>query len=413
MLTPLVLLLVFLGQEIPPQTDNPPAQPARIVDSRPPLYLIRHAMHPMSWLDHSIRPVIRSAEGGFLKRFSTRRPHPPLKLGVDGMGGGSGFGPNVGLSSDDVFGHGIHVDLSALYTYSRYQTYQFNASVPLLTEGIVQRLSFDIGSAYRSRAADHFFGLGNDSRRREESHFGVVSREATAGFSAQLDEFWKAGLHAGYQNAGVRNPSIGESAQNVFRDNAIPGLLTGGAIRSASLSLEHNTKEDKRVPWHGGLQRIEAGVYDGVGKGDFAYWRYRVDLQQFFPLSRDHRKVIAVRGMVETNQEKSGSHVPFFNMPTIGDWDTIRGFENYRFRDKSAVTLGLEYRYRIWERFDWGLFLDRGQVAPELGDFALNRFHSAYGVRLIMLPKLNLPISFDIARSNEAWRFYINFSPSF
>jgi hypothetical protein len=91
----------------------------------------------------------------------------------------------------------------------------------------------------------------------------------------------------------------------------------------------------------------------------------------------------------------------------------LRGFENFRFRDKSALALTLEYRYRIWRLMDWGLFVDEGQVAPQLGDMAWNRFHTGYGARIFLWPKPNLPISFDYGRSNETWRFYINVNKAF
>ena len=75
--------------------------------------------------------------------------------------------------------------------------------------------------------------------------------------------------------------------------------------------------------------------------------------------------------------------------------------------------MSLEYRYRIWPAMDWGLFLDEGQVAPQLGDLALNHFHTGYGVRFFVWPKANFPISFDYGRSHESWRFYVNFNPRF
>ena len=100
-------------------------------------------------------------------------------------------------------------------------------------------------------------------------------------------------------------------------------------------------------------------------------------------------------------------------MPFLGSQQTLRGFENFRFRDKSALALTLEYRYRIWRLMDWGLFVDEGQVAPQLGDMAWNRFHTGYGARIFLWPKPNLPISFDYGRSNETWRFYINVNKAF
>src|SRR4029077_3572523 len=133
---------------------------------------------------------------------------------------------------------------------------------------------------------------------------------------------------------------------------------------------------------------------------NFAYWKYHVEAQHFFPFSEDHRTALALRVFAETNQRKSGD-IPFFDMPALGTWETLRGYENFRFRDKSALSFGVEYRYRIWRAVNWGLFLDEGQVAPRPRDFALNRFHPGYGVRLFCFPKPKFPISIDLAHSQE------------
>ena len=100
-------------------------------------------------------------------------------------------------------------------------------------------------------------------------------------------------------------------------------------------------------------------------------------------------------------------------MPVLGSWDTLRGFENFRFRDKSAVAFSAEYRYRVWRQMDWGFFVDQGQVAPQLGDFNWHRFHTGYGFRVFFLPRLTFPVAIDIAHSNEKWRMYVNFNADF
>jgi outer membrane protein assembly factor BamA len=241
-----------------------------------------------------------------------------------------------------------------------------------------------------------------------------VNREASIGFSAKLNQAWKTGLHLVYQNVGITNPPGGHvSAQDFFRNDHVPGLFTGANLLGAVLSVDHNTKDREHNATRGGIQHVQVGLNEGISKGDFSYWKFEFDVEHFFALTRDRRKIVAVRGMTQTNQERGGSQVPFFDMPYIGSWETVRGFDNYRFTDKSAVALGLEYRYRIWRAMDWGLFVDTGQVAPEPGDFGFDQFHLGYGVRLIMLPKPDLPVAVDVAHSNESWRLYFNFNSTF
>src|SRR6267142_954455 len=394
------------AQDPPPdisQTADPAQQGARIVEGRPAGYFIKRTMHPFTWVDAGVlRPTYHLAYSLLVDK-SSRSPQR-IRVGFGGAGPDSGFGPVVALHQT-FFGRTIEIETPLLYTYKHYQAYQFNLRVPAGSSYLFA------GSAYRSRPEDTFFGIGNDSSRDNKSSYKTVHREAAVGFSAQINKTLRSTVRLGFQKVGVTAPQSGESAQQVFAASDVPALFTGASMRLASVSIEHNTKDDQHRATRGGLEFAEAGLHEAVGKGDFAYWKYRLLFQRFFSVSGDGNKVIVVRGMAETNQEKGGSQVPFFDMPVIGTWATLRGFENYRFRDKSALSLGLEYRYRIWSAFDWGFFVDRGQVAPEPGDFGWRRFHTGYGARLIMVPTAKLPVTLDVGPSKEGWRVYVNLNP--
>jgi outer membrane protein assembly factor BamA len=183
---------------------------------------------------------------------------------------------------------------------------------------------------------------------------------------------------------------------------------------STKAALVRDTRSHPHLPDSGGLQSFEAVLNEGLSGGDFSYWSYRGDIQHFLPLSSDNRKVIALRATVETNLKKGGSAIPFFDLPIVGGSSTVRGFETRRFTDSSAMSLSAEYRYRIGRNFDWGLFIDAGQVAPQLGDFGLNRFHKGYGMRLILRTAEKRAVFVDFAHSREEpIKFYLNLSPLF
>ena len=394
-----------------------PAPGGRIVAGRPPLYTFKRDIDPLTWFEWGVEPIFRSAESGWIHRLATRPRAPEktsgIKFGIGDVGGSSGFGPQVTFFNKDLLGRGIDIEVPLVYTYNRYELYQFNATAPILTQSFVNKLTFDVGTAYRSRASDDMFTIGNQSPNGIESQIRTVSREAAAGFSVRLNDKWKAGVHEEYRNVGVTNPSFGRSAQASFRAFEIPALFTGAVLRATALTVDHDTQDQEHMPAKGGRQHVEISVNDSVDKGGFAYWKYHLAFQHFFPLTDDRRTVVGLRGFAETNQSKAGTNVPWFDMPSVGSWETLRGFENFRFRDKSALALTAEYRYRIWRAMDWGFFLDGGQVAPRPSEFALERFHLGYGIRLFILPKLNLPVAVDVAHSNERWRLYVNFNTSF
>jgi hypothetical protein len=106
--------------------------------------------------------------------------------------------------------------------------------------------------------------------------------------------------------------------------------------------------------------------------------------------------------------------IRFTVLPALGTWETLRGFENFRFRDRSALSLTAEYRYRIQRHMDWAFFLDEGQVAPRPRDFGWDRFHTGYGFRWFIYPKPSFPIAIDFSRGAEkSHRLYINLNTTF
>jgi outer membrane protein assembly factor BamA len=410
----LLLLLVLCTSNLHAQDS---ATGGRIVEGRPPFYSLKHAIHPLTWFENGTEPLFRAAETGWIHKFAARRRAPDktagVKFGLDGAGPGSGFGPVVTFYNKNLLGRGIDVKVPLLYTYNGYEVYQLNASVPVVSDNSVKRLTFDVATTYSSRAKDDFFPLGNDSVPGSEARIRTIRREVAIGFSAPISDRWKAGLYESYRNFGITKPYSGRSAQDQFRSSGIPGLLTGGVLLSTVITLDHNKPDPNQMPARDDLEHAEISFNESVDKGNFAYWKYRLHFQHFFPLSSDRRTVIALRGFAETNQRSAGNEVPWFDMPALGSWETLRGFENFQFRDRNAVSIGTEYRYRIWRAMDWGFFLDEGQVASRPSDFGWNRFHAGYGVRLFIFPKPAFPVAIDVAHSIQKWRLYVNFNTTF
>jgi outer membrane protein assembly factor BamA len=330
---------------------------------------------------------------------------------LEGAGSGSGMGSGVRFFDKDLFGTGIRVDVPLLITYKNYQVFSFSAAVPLLGN---DRLNFDLGSTYRSRVKDNFWRIGNDTLYSDRTKFRSITRELRSGFSSRMAEQWKAGLHVSYRNIGITKPSNEkfESTQEALDLATLPGRR-GAELLSGILTLENNTKDNKYIPSTGGLRYIEVSLNEGLRGGDFSFWTYRVELQQFVPLGTTGRKILAFRTLFETNQEKGGSQIPFFELAALGGSNTVRSFDNHRYWDKSAFVFLAEYRYRVWRAFDWALFMEHGQVAPEPGDFGWKRFHSGYGFRFIIRASPTVPLSFDFAHGVDGWRVYFRFKPSF
>jgi hypothetical protein len=396
------------------------AQSGRIVDGRPNLYTFKKVVHPFTWIDAGFRPILQGVEkaaAGYLGTSSSeKKPKVSgVRFRLRGIGGGgsnSGIGPEVTPFHNDLFGTGTEAELPLYVSVRLYESYGFRLNYPLARNETLKRLGLELTGRYASRPSESFFGLGNDSDEFNEAKFRSVSRTAGFALEARIKNSWRFRLEEGYRSVGITKPRNFISATDVFEGTGIPGLTDPNVTMLTSTAvLERNTKDRNNLAGSGGLQRFEATLNEALTGGDFSFWRYRAEIQQFVPLEGSKRQVIAFRANAETTQEKGGSIVPFYDLPTVGGSSTVRGFANRRFADKSAVSASLEYRYRIWRHMDWGLFVDTGQVAPKIGDFARERFHTGYGMRLAVRAKGDRAVSFEAARSPEAWMFYVDFTP--
>ena len=66
-------------------------------------------------------------------------------------------------------------------------------------------------------------------------------------------------------------------------------------------------------------------------------------------------------------------------LPTLGGSDDLRGFEDFRFRDRNMVVVNAEYRWEAFSGLDVALFADAGQVAARASDFGLRDMNTAAG----------------------------------
>ena len=416
--------------EIPPatveQSDGGPVAAEqgsdRIVDGRPNLYSVKRALHPIAWVEGGvIRPLLGLAQKGGFERVGSRDADKAprvsgVKFAIKGMGSGSGFGPEIKPFHTNLFNSGIEFEAPMLFTYRFYHSGQAIINFPLFSGTGLDRVGLELNGRYASRASDNFFGVGNDSSLTNEARFRSITRGGGAALVIRTESAWSARFEAGYRSVGITRPRRTPSALGIFERVDVPALTTDRHVTMASATgvLQRDSRDNPDLTESGGLQRVEVSLNEGLTGGDFSYWRYTAELRQFIPLSSDRRKVLSFRGQIDTTQEKGGSSIPFFDLPTIGSHSTVRGFDGRRFTDRSAMSASVDYRYRIWRHFDVGLFADAGQVAPEVRNFAMDRFHASYGARFIMRTQKHRGFAIEAAHSKE-WplMFYLDFSPLF
>ncbi len=127
----------------------------------------------------------------------------------------------------------------------------------------------------------------------------------------------------------------------------------------------------------------------------------------------------------DINGQQRFNRPAWFEAVTLGGWDRLRGYENDRFYDRSAISYSLEYRYvPKWEPlktlpgfsyysipwWQWVAFVDAGRVAP---DYNLKNLHKDMKASVGAGMRFNVEgvlVRLDFAASDEGnqFRVFIN-----
>jgi hypothetical protein len=176
-----------------------------------------------------------------------------------------------------------------------------------------------------------------------------------------------------------------------------PGLARVPAfMRYGAIAQVHTPS----LPPYAATATLDYSVYEDLGGSGYTFGRFRTILEWTRPLTHavpadttasqsviDHlfcraAKVtlcdfgtITLRGRLTISNTFAHSVVPFYYQPTLGGtdidgFDTLRGFDDYRFRAPDDWLAQAEYRHVIWGPFGLLLFYDVGKVA--LGASQLN-----------------------------------------
>jgi len=307
-------------------------------------------------------------------------PVHPIIGGVV-SGGGIGFG--VGYDSPVDTGwyrHGL-----ALMTVRRYWA----------LEGEIGRRSASNRSAIavfgnmRHMNRIDFFGIGPGTPFDDRSAFRL--RDATFGTSG-----WYR-MHPALRAGGTISaylPDIGSGANRAlpsieerFSESSVPGGLFSepvfGRYRGfAELTypvIKNPDASDTADVYQGTYQVTTELVRDhSTGRHDFHRWE--TEVLQRIPGVRSGQR-LTLHGLVASTN--TNANVPYYMLYTLGGSGglkafrpdllgtdgtqaTLRGYRNYRFRDRDLLLMQAEYRIPLHRHVHSTVFVDSGQVAPQV-----------------------------------------------
>ena len=303
---------------------------------------------------------------------------------IGGVASGGGLGFGVGY--DSPYDTHWYQKADAMLTVRRYWSLHGEFG----RRSHTNRLQVAAFGTVRHMSRLDYFGIGPQSAFDDRSAFRM--RETTFGtrgwFRANPAIRLGGSLAAYMPDLGRgASPSV-RSIEEVFAPASVPGFdaePTFGRLRGF-VEFRHPTRGDPGTPdeadsYHGAYQLAFEAVRDlESGRHDFHRWE--TEVQQRIPGFRPDQRLTLHGFLASTN---TGADVPFYMLYTLGGSGglktfrpdmlggdgtraSLRGFRNYRFRDRDLVLMQAEYRIPLHRRVHTSVFVDAGQVAPRTSE---------------------------------------------
>jgi len=305
---------------------------------------------------------------------------------VFGITADAGFAVGPAISRTRLAGP-IDGHVKAVFSVKQYQLYEAGIDVPEISRW----MSFSLSSRYRNYPQEDFWGLGPNTPESARANYLMEDLDTTATVAATFHKL-RAGLSGGYLkiNTGpgrdTRYPIVPEAYELQPSFGHVGGFV------------EYNSLDEQSDPHKGGSYSFQWTAYLGT------FQNYDVDLRYFIPVTASDR--IGLRMESWFTHSSPDEHIPFFMLPFVGGSESVRGFPQYRFRDRNALLLNSEYRHSLNGFLDVVGFVDAGRVFHIAENFGLRYLHPGYGVGARVKFGSRMFFGIDVGFSSEGGKVY-------
>ena len=259
-------------------------------------------------------------------------------------------------------------------------------------------------------AFTRFFGIGNRSRDEDETTY--TSREANIRLSAGLNlgQNFSVLWTERWRNVRVDDGVIPSLPQTKSRFPTLEGI-DGAQIFGHRLTALYDSRDNLLTPVQGTFASAYFELAHNLIHDEPDRWfRVAIDARHLIPHASG-RMVFVGRVLID---KVFSQGIPFYERPTLGGENTLRGFGLNRFVDDNLYLVSLEERIRIHEKriFDnpIGLevapFLDFGRVNSQFfSRLKKTQFNPGVGIRALSRP--NVVGRLDIAHGKDGMNVFV------
>jgi len=356
-----------------------------------PSYLFRAATRPIGWVINEIEWNYEHILIDGLRTFV----FPTAETGgaTSAAFGLTGFHKNL-------LNTGHNIDFSASYGSRDFFSGSFTYTIPDFLDA---KNELELFLTHRSNPFESFFLSDADSREEAKRRFWDLEFETGTLLTWHHLDWFSSAYSLSYKRVNMR--TIDE--ENTLTPEDVDGLGVSKYFKSNAEFLIDRRDGDFRFD-RGYHLTFSGGYGRQIDGKEFDFFRYLSEANFLIPLKRGRRFI--AKGLIERYESTEAGTVPFFELPTLGADNRLRGFPNSRFVDRGILVFSGEYRYPIWEEFDMVFFWDEGQAFDRFGEVGIGRFKTSAGFGLHVVESRGTLSKLEVAFSSEETRIMFSLS---
>lgn len=309
---------------------------------------------------------------------------------------GGGFAAGAGLRLP--FGDDGAFNVYGGYSIASFARAEAAVALPSFAQGHAR---VTLTGSYIDAPDVRYFGVGNDSARADATRFGYTPIRAGATLDIRAGKYVSLGGGVTYLDVETSPGRTAPSIEGLFSQANTPGLgIPKFTYINSSAQIDIDWRRPLGYSGRGGMYRARFDDYRESDLDLYSFKSVEAEVLQLIPILRANW-VIALRGLATVTDIDEPRVVPFFLLPSLGGGSTLRGYPDFRFRDRNRLLMNAELRWTPARFMDMALFYDTGKVSARREDLDFQDLKESYGIGMRLIGMQGYVFRFEVAHSRE------------
>jgi hypothetical protein len=304
----------------------------------------------------------------------------------------------AGLGARKPFGDDGAFNIFGGYSIATFSRVQADLALPSFARN---RARISLLGRYVDAPNVRHFGVGNDSLKENETRFGYTPTTGGVRLDIEASNNFTFGGEVDYHDIKTSGGKTAPSIEEVFSPANTPGLeLSNFSYITSTARAAFDWRRPLGYSGRGGLIRAQFDDFRERDNDLYSFQQAEGEVIQLIPILRANW-VIALRGLATVTDIKDGSNVPYFLLPALGGGSTLRGYPDFRFRDRNRLLMTAELRWTPARFLDMAVFYDAGKVSARREDLDFQDLEDSYGIGMRLIGLQGYAFRIEAARSRE------------